>query len=587
MTVDSETPALGDFEYEVPEALTQAQYDEVLARFDAAIASNFDDPLSNLDTQHRDWMMAYAYHQPDEIPPLERILRGKMAAGGYPRAVVNRFKLTEFVRAATRRQRLVRDERERRQRLARSQLRVLEGGRNARRDGGTRETQREVGNLSVAAMLETDSPHLIMVGHLLQRRQGRIWRDAFYGDNFSDWVGDDDDRPVAPFKVDDQFMRKVHTWLLGLDLRLAKLGIRVTELAVAYVAELNSKNEPKDWMTSLVWDGENRLDKLMPLGYGTPDDDYHRAVGRCWMMSMAARILRPGEKVDTMPVFFGGQGKMKSTSLERLGGKWYRPINVPAHSKDFEDSLRGVMLGEIQEMDAIASNKVDVARVKALLSTRIDRYRPSYGRVTVDFPRTCVLAGSTNTQDWHRDETGGRRFWPLHVSNIDLVWLVDNRDQLFAEAVARVQRGEPWWDVPEEEQAALVAQHYVSDPWESLFASYLDAWTRPGREQCYDGWNGAPRVAGKISAASDEEKWGTLITMERLAGQALGIPKERWDRRLSTRAAKIMRGLGWDYIRVRPDGSMDNADRVRAWVLIARPVTSREAEPSSDDDIPF
>jgi predicted P-loop ATPase len=57
-----------------------------------------------------------------------------------------------------------------------------------------------------------------------------------------------------------------------------------------------------------------------------------------------------------------------------------------------------------------------------------------------------------------RDETGGRRFWPLKTTNIDVNQLALDRDQIFAEADVRYRQGVQWWPQREFEQKHIIVQ---------------------------------------------------------------------------------------------------------------------------------
>jgi predicted P-loop ATPase len=134
----------------------------------------------------------------------------------------------------------------------------------------------------------------------------------------------------------------------------------------------------------------------------------------------------------------------------------------------------GVWIFELPELDAMI--RAEVSKIKSFVSRRIDRFRPPYGRRMVDAKRQCVFVGSVNHNEYLKDETGGRRFWPVECGRIDLDSLRLAKDQLWAEAVLRYRNGEPWWlDTPELIKAATQEQEarYQTDPWEPVIERYL------------------------------------------------------------------------------------------------------------------
>jgi len=275
----------------------------------------------------------------------------------------------------------------------------------------------------------------------------------------------------SPPEWSDQNDDKALVWLQEtFELHNAK--IEDVRRAVAVVSHENQSNCLQEWLSSLKWDNQPRLSHLLSTGFGAEISEYHSRVGECWLISMVARAMKPGCKVDTLPVFEGEQGTYKSSGLRILGGELFTECHEQITSKDFYSVLAGRWLVEISEMHSFS--KAEVERIKGIISNQKDRYRLPYDKHASDHPRQCVFAGTTNRDDWHNDDTGGRRFWPVACGEVNLQWLQENRDQLFAEAVVRYQNGESWWDVPTDDHRQKIDARRQEDPWTSAVLTYME-----------------------------------------------------------------------------------------------------------------
>lgn len=235
-------------------------------------------------------------------------------------------------------------------------------------------------------------------------------------------------------------------------------------------AKANQKNEPRDWLESLKWDGQERVPFFFQVCLGARRDAYTEAASKNFWVGMVARVFRPGCRSDHMVVLEGRQGIGKTEVLRIIGGKFYADMHYAVTDKDFYNAMQGKFLIEIAELDAFS--KADITRIKQVITCTTDRYRLPYARTAQDFPRSCVFVGTTNEADYLKDPTGGRRFWPITCTGIDTDFVRDCRDQLFAEAVARLRRGEAWHEMPKDLVEAEQESRRRIDEWESLVSDF-------------------------------------------------------------------------------------------------------------------
>ena len=253
------------------------------------------------------------------------------------------------------------------------------------------------------------------------------------------------------------------------------VSVEVAGQAVQAAARNHSFHPVRDYLTGLKWDGTKRADGWLSLYMGVETSDYVAAVGQRWLLSAVARIFEPGCKADCVLIVEGPQGIRKSTALRVLAQPWFADELAELGSKDASMQVAGVWVLEISELDAMT--RAEVSKVKAFASRAVDRYRPPYGRHLVEAPRQCVFAGSVNHSTYLRDETGGRRFWPVTCTRAILVdELARDRDQLWAESVMAYRAGARWWiDTPElsaqaeDEQSA----RYEGSAWDDLIGAWL------------------------------------------------------------------------------------------------------------------
>lgn len=305
------------------------------------------------------------------------------------------------------------------------------------------------------------------------------------------------------------------------------VGKELVSDAALTVAKLRQYHPIRNDLSALRHDGKARLDSFLVRLTGADNTPYTRAVGRKFLIQMVARVMQPGCKADDTLVLIGPQGAGKSALCRLMAGAAYFSDTLPAITggKDVMEHLQGVWLAELAEL--APSRKSEAEDLKAFLTGTVDRFRVAYGKRTESFPRQNVFVGTTNDEEFLRDATGGRRFWPIKVGKINLEAFAAERDQLFAEAVAAYCAGESWWmDAGFEAEHARPMQDAarVVDSW----ADDVAAWLRKPASD-FDG-------PGEVRAE---------VTVSEVMAEGLGLSAAQQGAATQKRVADVLKGLGW------------------------------------------
>jgi len=238
----------------------------------------------------------------------------------------------------------------------------------------------------------------------------------------------------------------ITVWLQGPPYRLSCNNSKAVMEIAARIAAENPYDPVQEYLNGLEWDGVDRLDTAFEryLGVDVERDgaEYVREISRRFFIGLAARGLRPGCQLDTVVILEGKQGVGKSTFVRMLGGAWGTSSAPDLGTKEARMVATKYWLAELNELEGM--RKVEKTRIKAFIAECVDTYRVPYAATPSEFPRRSVFIGTTNSEDYLEDETGNRRYWPVRVTRLDREALAADRDQLFAEAVARLEAGEVW-----------------------------------------------------------------------------------------------------------------------------------------------
>jgi len=336
-----------------------------------------------------------------------------------------------------------------------------------------------------------------------------------------------------------------------------KLGSKAEINDVLEVVSKNKTVHPvRTYFDGLLWDGTARLDDWI-LKYCNPqggNPDYLRKVAACFLLAAVKRIYFPATFHKQVLVLEGAQDIGKSTLLRELAT--FNGVEYFSDKISFKHIgnpylcayLAGILILEFAELRGFQAQDQNI--IKAFITQTDDEMQPKHKMRVVRYPRQFVMAATVNNSQYLVDATGGVRFWPVHCGKIDIHGINLVKQQLWAEAVHRIKRGEEHWikdDDPVYNTMKLEqAQRFEGNVWLEPIRTYLD-----GAEQA---------------------------DVDDILKNGLFVPVERWSNKYKEQVRECLRELGYDNKPKRVNGKV-----VRVWINQNYYAKTDE----KDIDIPF
>lgn len=177
------------------------------------------------------------------------------------------------------------------------------------------------------------------------------------------------------------------------------------------------------------WDGEDYLGQLIEILGIQNDDLLSQHLLMKWAVqcyTLLKNQIGMSLSADGMLALQGPQGCGKTSFVRQIGirpnfvklGMWIDP-----RDKDTLIRCTSAWIVELGEIETTLRS--DLERLKSFITAESDEYRLPYARADSKTARRTSFVGTCNSERFLIDPTGSRRFWTIHVENVDLNRLME------------------------------------------------------------------------------------------------------------------------------------------------------------------
>lgn len=233
------------------------------------------------------------------------------------------------------------------------------------------------------------------------------------------------------------------------------------------------------WRLRGQWDGRDHIGRLART---VPTANKHWAQWfRTWLLGMVAQWIGKNHRYGNAiaPLLISRQGYNKSTFCKSLLPpelQWgYNDSLVLTEKKAVMLAMTQFLLINLDEFNQI-SPQTQQGFLKNLIQQSSVKVKRPYGKHVEDMPRLASFIATANLTDILADPSGNRRFIGIELNGpIDVSQRI-NYTQLYAQALALLEKGVPYW--LDDEQTRLVMesnrQYQMRSPEELYFHDLFD-----------------------------------------------------------------------------------------------------------------